>query len=397
MRRHDMTTMHEHASTEDRHSPPRRLPARNSAGGNLVLVTLGLMAIGTVMVWSAMVRVADPAVSWYSRVEMRHIGFVIAGATIVMFGGWFNYRRLWSERFPLLAAAILAVSLLGVGLAFLPGLGRSEHGFHRWLRLGSVSFQPSELVKLSILVFLSAWLSRPGVNPRSFAKTFLPALLVVGLAMGATVTESVSTAALVGLASVVTLIFAGVPWYYLLILMPPGAAVFYKFVYSDPYHWARVTAIANPWDVSNPAAYQARESLMAILHGGWGGVGLGNGMIKMGYLPEAGSDFIFAIICDEMGFIGGAMLIGLIGLWIWNAGRAAVRAQDRFGSLMAGSLAFLIAIQSILNISVALAVTPTTGQGLPFVSSGGTSLLMSATAAALIVSVGARRTPRDLV
>ena len=142
----------------------------------------------------------------------------------------------------------------------------------------------------------------------------------------------------------------------------------------------------------NPCAYQARESLMAILTGGWAGKGLGRGSVYLGYLPEGSTDFIFSVYCEQLGFIGALLLAGLILLWIWNARKIALRAADRFGYLLAGSLGFLIAMQAVMHIAVALVAAPTTGMGLPFLSAGGTSLLITAGAVAMMISVSARGT-----
>jgi cell division protein FtsW len=176
----------------------------------------------------------------------------------------------------------------------------------------------------------------------------------------------------------------------MLILAPPVGAASWHFL-KDPYRWNRILAWLDPWSQSNASAYQARESLVAILTGGWTGKGLGNGMTKLGYLPEDSSDFIFSVFCEEWGFVGSLLLMGLVLMWIWHAWKAAARARDRFGQVLAGSLGFLIAFQAVLHIAVAIVVAPTTGMGLPFISAGGTSLIITVAAAAMIISVSAHR------
>ncbi len=368
-------------------------PVTRSAGLGLMLATLALLAVGMVFVNSAMSRVASRDMPWYNRTENKHIMFVAAGALIIMVGWRMNYRRLWSKHFPWVAAALLCISLLGAGLAHVPGLSHDEGNFKRWIRLGPITIQPSEMIKITVLIFLAAWLTRPGVNPKSFFKTFVPAMIFLGVAVGVTVTESRSTAILIALAGVLTITLAGVPWYYLLVLIPPAAAGFYKLVIQSEYHWKRFAAVTDPWDIENPAAYQARESLIAVLHGGWTGLGLGRGTVKQGFLPEASSDFIFAIICEEIGFIGAILIISLIVLWLWQVRKTAMRSSDAFGYVLAASIGVLMGLQSVLHICVTLAVAPTAGQGLPFISQGGTFLLMSSFAVALLMSVAARGRP----
>ncbi|MFB3891912.1 MAG: FtsW/RodA/SpoVE family cell cycle protein [Phycisphaerae bacterium] len=376
-----------------------RLPvaplSQNSAGQGLLLATLALLALGVVMVNSAMARPVGREVAWYSRTDVRHTMYALV-SVLVIFTAWrIPYRWLDGKRFPWPAALLLAAALACAGLLHVvPSLGRAEAGYIRWFKLihvGSfeLTFQPSELVKFALIFFLAAWLGRPGVNPRSFFKTFLPAVVLIGVAVGAVITQNFSTGAIVGMSAFIALLLAGVPSYYLLALIPPAAAGFYKLVYLEQYRWQRMVAWLDVYG-DNPRAYQARESLLGILTGGWTGKGLGMGTVKNGFLPEGGSDFIFSVYCEEVGFIGAVLLIGLILVWMWHARKAAMRAADRFGYLLAGSLGFMLAMQAVLHVAINLAAAPTTGVVLPFVSYGGTSLVISAAAVAMIISVSAR-------
>jgi len=270
-------------------------------------------------------------------------------------------------------------------------------GYYRWIRLGpreyTIGFQPSELMKLTLVVFLAAWLTRDTADVRSFLRTFLPAILLIGLCIGLLVTQDISIGAILGLTGGVTLLLARVPLWHLLTLLPPAAGGFYYFVMCDPKRWQRILAMVDPWSPDNPSAYQARQSLLAVVTGGWTGKGIGNGMLKLGFVPEDSTDFIFSVFCEEWGFLGAVLLMGLVLLWIWQVRRAAVRAQDRFGATLAGSLGFLIGLQAVLHVAVDLVAAPPTGMGLPFVPAGGTSLLLTAAATAMIASVTAR--PRE--
>jgi cell division protein FtsW len=361
----------------------------NSAGSGLLLTTLALLALGVVVVNSAMIRPVSKEVDWFSRVANRHTIYA-AIAAIVLFTMWrFDYHRLGGKRFPVLSGTILLISLLLAAAVKIPGLGHSEGEYTRWFKLGPISFQPSELLKFTLVIFLAAWLGRPGTNARSFWKTFVPAILLIGVCVYSVITEGVSAGTVMGLSAVVTLLLAGVPWYYMLLLIPPFLAGAYKLVLTDSYHFDRIKAWLDPFGDA-PGNYQPRESLLAILSGGWSGKGLGAGTVKLGYLPEGSSDFIFSVYAEEWGFIGAVLLMGLFMLWMWHARKAAARASDQFGRLLVGSLGFLLAIQAVLHIAVALVTAPTTGMSLPFVSYGGTALVLSAGAVAIMVSVSAR-------
>lgn len=381
-----------------------RLPlGENAPGQGLVLLTLAMLAMGVIMVNSAMIRPVSRAVEWYARTDVRHTMYAIISAFILLTVWRLDYHKLAGRRSTWLGGAgiFLVLSLLAaVAVVTISGLGQKESDYSRWLRIGpswmKLTFQPSEFVKFALVIFLATWLGRPEVNPKSFFKTFVPAMMVIGISVGAIVTDDFSVGAVAGLAGMIVLLLAGVPWYYLALVIPPAAAACYKLVYCDPYRWPRVTAFLNPMATDNPCTYQARESLTAIATGGWTGKGLGMGTVKLGYVPEGSTDFIFSVFCEEWGYVGALLLMGMVFMWIWHARKGALKAPDRMGMLLVGSLGFLIALQSVVNIAVALSVAPTSGMGLPFVSAGGTSLIITGAAVALMVSVTARRKPEGL-
>ncbi len=372
-------------------TPPRRALKHNGTGQAILLTTLALLALGVVMVHSAVASVARPG-PWYARVDIRHTAFA-ALAAFVLFTAWrLNYRWLnWGDRLPWLALAALGGSLVLAGLVFHPALGHEVGGKYRWIRIGpdrySIGLQPSELVKLCLVVFLAAWLTRPGVKPR---RAFPIAAAIVLLCAALVVTQDFGTAILIGSGGVVAMFLAGVAIWQLMLLTAPAAGTFWMLVVRNPDRYQRVLAMIDPWSRANPSAFQARQSLMAILSGGWWGRGPGNGFRKLGYLPEDSTDFIFAVYCEEWGFVGAMLLLGLIFIWIFSVRRASLRAPDRFGAVLAGSLGFVIALQAVLHVAVDLVAAPPTGMGLPFVSAGGTALLNLSAATAVIVSVTAR-------
>ncbi len=184
---------------------------------------------------------------------------------------------------------------------------------------------------------------------------------------------------------------AGVPWYYLAAAVALGGGAFYHLVAATPYRLQRVLVLLDPWSQTNPSAYQSQQSLIAILSGGWRGVGLGNGVRKLGFLPEDSTDFIFAGFCEEWGFRGAILLMGLMLIWTWNFRRAASRASEPLGRVLAASLGVMIVLQGLMHIAVNLVMLPPTGISMPFVSAGGTALVLMAAAAAIIVSVTGHR------
>jgi len=370
-----------------------RIPLRqNPIAQGLMITTIALLALGVVMVHSAVASVARPG-AWYARLDVRHTVFAALAMVILLTLWRVDYRRFAARegRWPVAAGVLLGVSLLCAAAVYVPGVGHSVGGYRRWLRIGpgqyAIGFQPSELLKFALIVFLAAFLTRPGRDVRSFGRMFLPAAALTGLCLLLIITQDFSTAVVVGLAAGVAMLLAGVPLAYLAALVVPAAGAFYVLVLRSPYRMARITAMFDPWAYANPSTYQPRQSLLAIVHGGWTGRGVGNGMLKLGYLPEAPTDFIFSVYCEEWGFLGAMLLMGLLCVWMWHVRRAAVRAGDRFGAVLAGTLGFAIVAQALLHIAVDLVAAPPTGMGMPFLSAGGTALLIMAAAVAMIISV----------
>ncbi|GAG08442.1 unnamed protein product, partial [marine sediment metagenome] len=259
-----------------------------------------------------------------------------------------------------------------------------------------IGFQPSELIKVLLVIFLAAYLSRAALNVRSFTRAFLPAVLVTGGCVALIITHDFGTGLIIAISALVTMLLAGVPWHYLMALVPPAVVGCGFLILNSGYRMARIRAMLDPWCRTNPSAYQPRQALIAIISGGWFGKGPGRGILKFGFLPEDSTDFIFAAFCEEWGFVGAMLLMALVTMWIWFAWRSAMHAGDKFGRILAGSLGFLIAVQAVMHITVNVSMMPPTGVSLPFVSAGGTSLVILAGAAAIIASVAARRRPDGL-
>jgi cell division protein FtsW len=385
-----------------------RLPlSENGTGQGLLLTTLGLLCLGVVMVHSAVATVTAPAgdggAAWdwgrfLKRLDVKHLIYAVV-ATVVLMAAWlFDVRWFKAKRaFPRMACLLLLAALALCSLVYVPGLSYSVGGWKRWIRVGPITIQPSEILKLTLIIFLAAWLTRDPAKVRSFFRRFVPSLFLIGGCMGIVITQDFGTAMLIAVSAGVTLLLAGVRWWYLVLLIGLAGVGFYFFVYLNDYRWKRVMVLFNPGSQESRATYQTTQSLLAVATGGWTGKGLGLGTLKLGYLPEDSTDFLFAIICEELGLVGAGLVMGLILVWVLLARRAAARSSDRFGSVLAGSLGFLIGLQAVIHIAVDLVVAPPKGLGLPFVSYGGTSLVIMATAAAMVVSVTSRRAPEEIV
>ena len=366
----------------------------NTAGSGLIVVTLALLALGVVAVHSALSGVLPSTAAWHARSDMRHTLFAVAAAVVMCLGWRFRYRWLGgkSSKWPWAAIAVLGFAVVLAALVHVPGLGFARNGKVRWLKIGPAPFgvfQPSEILKIALLIFLAAWYAHKRTPADSFLKGFLPTVGVTGVCLGLVVSQDLGTAVIMALAVWLTMFIAGVRWYALGSLLLAGAGGFWFFVTTDASRMQRITAMLDPWSLTNPSAYQPRQSLLAILTGGWFGKGLGRGIVKQQYLPERSTDFIFASFSEEWGFVGAMLLMGLVIMWIWFARKSAVRSSDRFGFILAGAMGVMIAIQMILHIAVDTVAAPPTGMSFPFISVGGTALLVTAGAASLIVSVSA--------
>lgn len=371
-----------------------RLPLPDNAiGQGLLLVAMGLLALGAVMVYSASATVTSSS-PWYHRIESRHLVFAALAAMTLLLLWRIDYRMLAAGgALPLWATVLLAVSFLLCIAVLIPGVGAEVNGARRWMRFGSgpyqLSFQPSELLKFSLLIFLACWLGNRAEQVHSFTRTFLPASAVIGLCVGVVVIEDFGTACLIGVAAGAMLLLAAVPWYYLLSYIPPAAAGFYVFVWTNPMRKARILAFVDPWNEASRWTYQIRQALIAVGSGGMFGKGLGSGQLKLGFVPEDSSDCIFSVICEELGFAGAALLMGLLAMMLYLSWRAGSKGPDKAGRLIAGGLGLLIVLQSLMHIGVNMGSLPPTGMNLPLVSAGGTALVVVAAAVGLMISVTA--------
>ncbi len=363
------------------------------------MVVLILMAIGTVSVFSAgaNVRTDYNLQRFYDYTSLKQILFFPL-AVIVMYAiSCIDYRRFsftragsWKSFTPYLLVLSITLLILVLIPSIGIGVGPAKRFARRWLDIAPgplyISFQPSELAKWSIILFLAAFLEKFADSIKLYWKRFVPLCLIIGAVVGLIVTQDFGTAAFITLLSFLMLIIGGVKWWHFLTPLPIMAPAFYFAVVTSPDRLNRITAFLKP-DPANRAFYQVQQSLIAISSGKIWGKGLGRGISKYGHLPEDTTDFIFSIIAEELGFVGAAVVIaGFIALVVL-AILVIIRCNDRFGRMLAAGIVLTIALQAVINIGVVTVVLPTKGIPLPFISAGGTSMLLTAAATGILLNI----------
>ena len=367
-------------------------------GERIGLVVVALMAIGTAFVFSAGVDVArdiDP-VRFYESANLRKVLFFPLAVAVMLGVSRIDYRRFSMERglwrSPTTYLFIASVILLVIVL--LPQVGTEVNRARRWLRIplgpAIISFQPSELAKWVMVFSLAAFCVKYVERLKSFRRGLLPVCAVVGLVAGLVIVEDFGSAALIALLSFLILLVGGADWRYLVAPLPVAAAGFVAAILVSPTRVMRILAFLHPDQWTGSANYQASQSLIAIGSGGLFGKGLGMGVCKYGHLPEDTTDFIFSIIGEEMGFVGTAVVIALFIMFVVLGVLVVTRCREPFGRLLATSIVLAVGVQAALNIGVVTVVLPTKGLPLPFVSAGGTSMLLSAAAVGVLLNIASQ-------
>lgn len=354
----------------------------------LFLITAALLCLGLVMVQSADARVRAVTDNWLMQAFSNKNAIHASIALLVLTAIWrMDYRVLLGRS--LLTSP--SVWLIGLTFVFLVAvlvtpLGKEINGARRWLALGPVGFQPSELAKLSLVLFVSAYAVHRADRIRSFVWGFVPLIIVFGLVAGLVVKEDFGTTVLIAAVIMVLILMAGCRVWHLALLLPPVVVVVYHML-NTPWRRARLLAFRDPWADSQGAGYHVVQSLLTIASGEFWGRGLGNGIQKMGYLPEDNTDFIFAVICEELGFPGALMVIGLFLAFTLIGWRIASRCSNLYGKMVAFGITAIIGLQAAINLAVVTASMPTKGIALPLISSGGTGWIMNAAAIGVLMSI----------
>jgi cell division protein FtsW len=273
-------------------------------------------------------------------------------------------------------------------LVLLPGLGVSVNGSRRWLRLGPLSFQPAELAKLALVVYLAAFLARKRDELGEFWRGMVPPLAVGGTLAALVLAQPDLGSCLTLLVLTVGLLFlAGAPTRSLALLVGPALSLAALAVWLAPYRMRRVFAFLDPWQDPRGSGFQIIQSWLALGGGGLTGRGIGESKQKLFYLPEAHTDFIFAVLGEELGFLGAAAVVVLFAVLVWRGLRIGIRAADPFGAYLALGITVLVATQTLVNLGVVTGMLPTKGLPLPFLSFGGSALLMTMLATGMLLNI----------
>jgi len=347
----------------------------------LLAVTVALMGFGMVMVWSASSALAleRHGSPYYFLVKQGLWGVLGIGGMVAALR--VDYRRLRRPGF--VYGLLGAATLLLIAVLFLAPVNET----HRWIRLGALSFQPAELAKLAIVVFLAYHIERRQDRVAEFSLLF-PALLLLGwFGFLVLIQPDLGSAFCLVLTGAVMLFVAGVRLRYFAILAVPALTVLYAAIAATPWRLRRVLMFFNPWQDPQGAGYQVIQSLIAVGTGGVTGVGLMEGRQKLFYLPYPYSDFVFAVIGEELGLLGAIAVVAAFVVILWRGLRAAWGAPDEFGRFLATGLTLSIVFQALINISVTLGILPTKGIPLPFISAGGSSLVFALVGIGLVANV----------
>ncbi len=335
------------------------------------LIVLGLTIFGCIMVYSASSYSAQYHYGNQYFFLYKQIFGVVIGIALMLILSFVDYHKLKKFKW-----ALVIISAVLLALVFVPGIGTESYGAKRWISLLGFSLQPSEIAKFALVVFCAAYLSDNHDKIKTL-KGLLPVLGVAGLLCLLVILEpSMSVTMCLAFTTLFMLIIGGITKKHTILFSIPAAATVPVLIILEPYRLKRLFAFINPWASPQGEGFQLIQSLYGLGSGGWFGVGLFNSRQKYLFLPFAESDFIFSVIGEELGLVGCILLIAVFALLIWLLIKIALNAPDRFGALLVAGIAFVIGIQTILNIAVVTGSIPPTGLPLPFISSGGTSVMM---------------------
>lgn len=343
---------------------------------------LALSAVGLIMVFSAspIMAIKHGDTFYYLKKQLFYIAI---GVIALLYGLRLDLENLKSKAYPIMGIAIFLLLLV-----FIPGVGRKVLGASRWIDLGILSFQPSEFIKFSLILFMAKWLTDNKEHVKDFFKGFLPPMLCLGLVSLLILKQpDLGTVITIGAIVFALLLVAGARTNYLLSLGGLAGIVILIISITTPYRLRRLLAYIDPWKDPQGVGFHIIQSLLAVGSGGLFGLGLGGSRQKFFYLPQQFTDFIFAITCEELGFIGGVGVVMLFALFAFRGFRIAVTTTDRFKYLLVTGLVSWITLQALINISVVLGLIPTTGIPLPFISYGGTATILNLFAVGLILNV----------
>jgi len=350
-----------------------------------LLIIIGLLVVcGFFIFSSASLGLLAREGARFSSVAFSQIVFGIVGGGIALFLTSQLFYRNWRQY----AFYIFIASLLLTLCVFIPGLGMEHGGAQRWIKLGSFSFQPAELLKIGFIVYMATWLSGVHKVIHTFKQGTLPFIGITAVvAVVMLLQPDTDTFLIMAVAATAMFVVAGGSWRDVLLMFLAGLVLLAALAFTRPYVMDRFQTFMNPSEDPQGKSYQIQQSLIAIGSGGFGGRGFGQSIQKFEYLPEPIGDSIFAIYSEEFGFIGSALLIILLAFFTFRGYKIASHATDLFGMLLVVGFMTLIVTQAFLNIAAMVALAPLMGLPLPFISHGGTALLATLASVGIVLNV----------
>ncbi len=350
---------------------------------SLLIIAISLMGLGIVIVYSASAILATDRFGdgyYFLKKQALFGAFALAMMMVTMNIPYAFLKRL---AYPMLGASVLFLILL-----LIPGIGYRVGGSTRWIRLVNLSFQPSEFAKLVLIIFLAYFLEKKGDRMRTFSLGFLPVLVISGTMIYLVMLQPDFGVALFLATMVFMLLFiGGVRMSYLVSTILAALPIIYLLITRVDYRYRRIIGFLDPWEDPSRTTFQMVQSLLAFGSGGLFGTGLGGGSQKLFFLPAPHTDFIFSVIGEELGLVGAAITLGLFTLFTIRGFRVALMAEDTFGTLLGVGITAMISMQVIINMGVVLGLLPTKGLTLPFISYGGTSLLVNAMGVGILLNI----------
>lgn len=359
-----------------------------------LLLIVAILTIGGFFIFlSASLGVTAQDKVKYSSIITKQICFGLIGGTLaaiiiskLQFQIWRKYS-IW----------IFGIALVAMLLVFIPGIGLTSGGATRWLLLGPISFQPSEILKIAYILFLATWITtvgKKGIQTMKFG--IIPFLIISSLVAFTTLLQKDTDTFLIMMSAGTAMLWvAGAKWKHILLLALIGLIGLSALVIARPYIRERIMTFINPGEKSLSSSYQIQQSLIAVGSGGFNGRGFGQSLQKFNFLPEPIGDSIFAVAAEEFGFIGGLIIIALFGLFAWRGLRIAGNLPEGFGRLVVVGLVILITVQSFWNIGAMLGVVPLSGLPLLFISHGGTALFFTLCAVGILLSISRHQKSTD--
>jgi len=365
------------------------MAVKRVAGGYdyLILIpTILLFGFGLVAIYSASNYLAahEMGDSYYYLKRQLFFGFL--GICLMIAA-----KNIPPKFYGKIVYPVLALSLISLIMVLIPGIGTKIGGASRWIRIGFISIQPSELAKLALAVYIAYSMEKKGPLMSSFTKGFLPHLIVAGSFMCLILMQpDLGTTVIIGLWLAIVLFVGGLNIFQLLLMALLSCPVVYWLMSSASYRANRLTAFLHPWDHQLDLGYQIIHSFLAFGSGGILGVGLGNSKQKLLYLPEPHTDFVLSIVAEELGLLGVVVVIALFAVLIIRGIKISLDAPDLYSSYLALAISTLIGLQVVINMGVVMGLLPTKGLTLPFLSYGGSSLVVNLVGVGILLSISAR-------